>query len=186
MNEELILQIRLLIGDIPASPFYPLLSDEEYERIITMFGTDAYACARIASYTAAFVLSGWPTRERTGDIEVYTNLSTSYLAVLKEFNKSSSNFIIPAGLLPWIDIGCPNPLSTIKQCEDDCPSVDIVLGYQQALAGGATLPSYTLASLPLDGSITGIILVSNSTPPNSLCYWDGVNWINTVTQAPVV
>lgn len=125
-------QVRLLIGDIPTSPFYQLFDDESIQFFLDQNNGNVQLAARMAAISASFQLAGWSSRERTGDIEVWSNLSTQYLKALENLinNPISS---IPNGMMPWAggiswsDICANNndpdnvrsPLTQIKTCDSD-------------------------------------------------------------------
>lgn len=112
-------QVRLLIGDVPSSPFYQLFTDEEIQQFLDMNNGNVYAAARLAAISASFQLSGWSTRERTGDIEVWSSLSTQYLKSLDYFINNPGT-LIPAGLFPWsASMGSCSPLLNIEVCDGD-------------------------------------------------------------------
>lgn len=100
LDLEKIALVRLLIGDTPRSPFYPLYSDEEIQIFLNKNNGNVMAAAKDAAIGGAFIVGGWATRERTGDIEVWNSLGTNYLAALKIFLGNDS-VNIPNGLMPW-------------------------------------------------------------------------------------
>ena len=106
-------KVRLLIGDVPTSPFYILFSDEEIQAFLDMTGGNVMQAARLAAIAASLQLAGWATRERTGDIEVWSSLSTQYLKALENLIKDTSSATLPNGLMPyaagisWSDV-CAN------------------------------------------------------------------------------
>ena len=123
--------VRLLIGDTPTSPFYQLFTDEEIQQFLDLNGGNVRQAARMAAIAASMQLAGWNTRESTGDISVWNELSTAYLKALDNFINDSSSASIPNGLMPyasgisWSDI-CSNnanpdnvrsPLTQIKVCD---------------------------------------------------------------------
>ncbi len=55
-------QVRLLIGDTPSSPFYPLYTDEEIQQFLDLNNGNVIAAARMAAISASFILAGWSTR----------------------------------------------------------------------------------------------------------------------------
>ena len=61
---EDILTVRLLIGDVEGSPFYPLFTDADIEKFLTLTNNNVYAAARLAAISASFQLAGWNTKER--------------------------------------------------------------------------------------------------------------------------
>lgn len=124
--------VRLLIGDIPGSPFYPLYTDEQIQEFLDLTNQNIPQAARLAAISASFILAGWNTRERTGDIEVWNSLSTQYLKALQ--NVIDNPIIdIPNGMMPyaggisWEDVCANNhnpdnvrsPLTQIKTCDCD-------------------------------------------------------------------
>ena len=126
--------VRLLIGDTPTSPFYQLFTDEEIQQFLDMNGGNVMQAARMAAIAASMQLAGWTTRERSGDLEVWSSLSTQYLKALENLINDSSSASIPNGLMPyasgisWADMCANNanpdnvrsPLTQIKVC--DSPS----------------------------------------------------------------
>lgn len=106
-------KVRLLIGDVPTSPFYQLFTDEEIQAFLDMNGGNVMQAARLAAISASLQLAGWSTRERTGDIEVWSSLSTQYLKALENLIKDTSSATLPNGLMPyaagisWSDV-CAN------------------------------------------------------------------------------
>jgi len=126
--------VRLLIGDLPNSPFYQLFDDESIQQFLDLNGGNVRQAARMAAIAASMQLAGWNTRETTGDISVWNELSTAYLKALDNFINDSSSASIPNGLMPyasgisWVDVNTNNanpdnvrsPLTQIKVC--DSPS----------------------------------------------------------------
>lgn len=126
-------KVRLLIGDTPTSPFYMLFSDDEIQCFLDMAGGSVILAARTAAISASFQIAGWSSRERTGDIEVWSNLSTAYLRALDNFIKDASANTLPNGIMPYAagisyDDICANnlntdnvrsPLAGIRLCGDN-------------------------------------------------------------------
>lgn len=100
MDEEQIMLIRLLIGDTPASPLYPLFTDDELQQFLDMSKGNVMRAARYAAISASLVLAGYNTWETTGDISVRNNIASNYLAALRYFISDGSKDI-PEGLMPW-------------------------------------------------------------------------------------
>lgn len=122
--------VRLLIGDTPTSPFYQIFSDEEIQQFLDANGGNVRQASRMAAIAASMQLAGWTSRERTGDLEIWSNLSTAYLKALENLINDSGASNLPNGLMPyasgisWDDI-CRNnankdnvrsPLTKIKPC----------------------------------------------------------------------
>lgn len=98
---EKIAMVRLLIGDVEGSIFYPILSDEEIVRYLILENWDVMRAARRAATTVAFMLSTVSYRERTGDLEVWNNASIEYRKVLEMFLDESGSANLPANLKPY-------------------------------------------------------------------------------------
>lgn len=107
-------KVRLLIGDVPTSPFYQIFTDDEIQFFLDYQSGNVIQAARMAAIAASLQLSGWTTRERVGDIEVWSSLSTQYLKALDNFIKDSSANTLPNGLMPyaagisWADVKANN------------------------------------------------------------------------------
>ena len=106
-------KIRVLIGDTEGSPWYQLFTDDEIQAFLDMTGGNVMQAARLAAIAASMQLAGWSSRERTGDLEVWSNLSTQYLKALENLIKDTSSATLPNGLMPfaagisWVDV-CAN------------------------------------------------------------------------------
>lgn len=133
MDEQTKIELlKLMIGDIQSSPFYPLFEDEQYISFLLLAGGNVLKAVRWAAISASMVVGGYNTRERTGDIEVWNSYGTNYLAALKLL-LSNSTANIPDGLMPWAAgmsrqelIGyamnpdrVPNKLTEIFNCPSD-------------------------------------------------------------------
>lgn len=99
-EEEKIGLVRLLIGDIPTSPFYPLFCDDQLYDFLVLTDGNVFNAAKYAAISASMLLAGYSTRERTSQIEVWNSLASNYLKALEHFLNSRTNSI-PNGLMPW-------------------------------------------------------------------------------------
>ncbi len=106
-------QVRILIGDVPSSPFYQLFTSEEIEFFLEVNGGNVMQAARIAAIAASMQLAGWSTRETVGDITIWNDLSKQYIKALENLIKDTSSATLPNGLMPyaagisWSDV-CAN------------------------------------------------------------------------------
>lgn len=124
-------QVRVLCGDTEGSPFYQMLSDDEVQFFLDINGQNVMAAARQAAVSISLQLAGWTSRERSGDLEVWSNLSTAYLKALENLINDKSPGNLPNGLMPyasgisWDDFCANNsnpdnirsPLTKIKVCD---------------------------------------------------------------------
>lgn len=123
-------QVRVLVGDTEGSPFFQILSDEEIQFFLDLNGGNVMAAARQAAIAISMQLAGWSSRERSGDLEVWSNLSTQYLKALQNLIDTPTGYTLPNGLMPyaagisWTDVCANNndpdnvrpPLTQIKVC----------------------------------------------------------------------
>lgn len=96
-EQKKIMQVRLLIGDSPGSPFYPLFEDEEIATFLEMNKWNVKKATRMAAISASLNFSQMVYRERTGDIEVWNNVSLQYQKALE--NIINENAINGLGVL---------------------------------------------------------------------------------------
>jgi hypothetical protein len=129
--------VRLMVGDVLTSPYYAMtgstiFTDEEIQYFLDLNGGDIATASKTAAIAASFQIAGIPTRERTGEIEVWNSFSTSYLKSL-QYIIDAPITSIPNGLMPWVggisksEI-CSNnanpdlvqsPLNSIYTCDSD-------------------------------------------------------------------
>lgn len=99
--EQKILLVRILIGDVSGSVFFPVLSDDEIEALLRLENWDVKRAARRAAITTAFYMTTWNTREVSGDIEVWNSAATEYRRVLDAFLDESNAGNLPDDLIPY-------------------------------------------------------------------------------------
>lgn len=99
--EDKVRLVRILIGDVEESIFYPLLSTEDIVRLLILEDYNVLRAARRAAISAAFAISFFTYKERTGDIEVINNASLEYKKVLDLFLNEYNSFSLPADLKPF-------------------------------------------------------------------------------------
>lgn len=116
-EQEKIEYIQLVIGDIPSSPFYPLFTQEEIKKFLTYAKGNVNKAIRQAAISAAMLISGVSTRELTGSIEVWNELSRNYIRALELLIKNS-NAEIPENLMPWGHTIPLCNLTNIKTCSE--------------------------------------------------------------------
>lgn len=100
--------VRLYIGATATSPFYAVLSDEEIQYFIDNTDT-LYEAAKYAAGAMYAQLVATPTREKTGEIEVWNEIFSGYLSFLNLFIKTptvqSLKGLVPyAAGISWADI----------------------------------------------------------------------------------
>lgn len=100
-KEKLVSLVRLMIGDTPTSPFYPLFQDEEIEQFLELNDWRLRPAIRMAAIAASMQFAQYTYRERTGDIEVWNNISLQYQKALQNLIDDSSTAALPDGMKPY-------------------------------------------------------------------------------------
>lgn len=98
---EKIQQVRLQIGDSPGSPFYPLFEDEEIARFLEMNKWNVRRATKQAAIAASLNFAQMVYRERTGDIEVWNNVSLQYTKALQDLIKDLDSVSAYGTLRPY-------------------------------------------------------------------------------------
>ena len=93
--------VRLYIGDTQTSPFYPIFSDDEIASILESQGWDLKKGIRYTAIAASMQFAQVTYRERTGDIEVWNNVSLQYQKALKDLISDNSIGSLESGLMPY-------------------------------------------------------------------------------------
>lgn len=93
--------IRLIVGDTPTNPFYPIFTDEQYQALIDTYGPNLQNIVRWTAGSLAMNIAGYNTRETTGDISVWNEYAKNYLAALESLISDTGTASIPSGLLGY-------------------------------------------------------------------------------------
>ena len=102
---------RIYIGDTSTSPFYPVLTDEEIGSILEYRGWDVKKGIRDCAISASMQFAQMTYRERTGDIEVWNNVSLQYQKALQDLINDNNILSLGVGLMPyfggisWCEVG---------------------------------------------------------------------------------
>jgi hypothetical protein len=81
MAITLIEELRYNVGDI--SEDFQILPDDTYAWLLTKYGNNVKACIQEAARYCLFGLASFPTRERTGQIEVWNDWANTYRKALE-------------------------------------------------------------------------------------------------------
>ena len=110
-QQKKISYVRLMIGDTPSSPFYPIFEDDEIASILENYNWDVRKAVRVAAISASMQFAQMTYRERTGDIEVWNNVSLQYQKALQDLINDNSIGSLGTGLMPyfggisWCEVG---------------------------------------------------------------------------------
>lgn len=102
---------RLMIGDTESSPFYPIFTDDEIASVLEYYGWNVTKAIRAIAIAASMQFAQMTYRERTGDIEVWNNVSIQYQKALQDLINDNSIGALGTGIKPyfggisWCDVG---------------------------------------------------------------------------------
>ena len=103
--------VRLYIGDTPSSPFYQIFTDEEIGSILEYRGWNLQKAIRDLAIAASMQFAQMTYRERTGDIEVWNNVSMQYQKALQDLINDNNILALGNGIMPyfggisWCEVG---------------------------------------------------------------------------------
>lgn len=105
MALTLIEQVRVYIGDTITGYYYKatgdyLLSDDEIEFFLERSNQNSYQAAKLAAQAAIFQIISIPSREKTGEIEIWNDFAKLWVEILKMFLKENPAFL-QSGLMPY-------------------------------------------------------------------------------------
>lgn len=98
--EDDILKVRMICGDVPGNPLYPILADSDYEYLLETTGGNIWQAAIKAAIIISLRISSYPTRERAGSYEVWNSYSTAYLAALQNIIKTPAS-LLSTKIIPY-------------------------------------------------------------------------------------
>lgn len=87
-------ECRLNVGDF-GDP--QILTDEDYQYFLDKYDGNVRRASLDAARAILFYLARWPTRERTGDLEVWNDWANAYRKALEAF-LNDPNFNVPNAL----------------------------------------------------------------------------------------
>ena len=92
---------RIYTGDIAASPFYPIFSDEEIGSILESQGWNLRKGIRWTAISASMYFAQLPSRERVDVLEEWNTVAQQYQKALKDLINDTSISSIEDGLMPY-------------------------------------------------------------------------------------
>lgn len=80
-------EVKVMVGDLGQTS---ILTDDIYDHFLEKYNNNTNRASIDAAKTILYYLASWPTRERTGDIEVWRNWASSYKDALQMFLKDAA------------------------------------------------------------------------------------------------
>lgn len=100
-KEEYVKLVRILVGDTNSCMFYPMVDDDDILTLLELEKWNILRGAKRVAITIAFMLSSYPTRERSYDVEVWNEFAKSYKNVLDTFINDAHSLNIPNDVIPY-------------------------------------------------------------------------------------
>lgn len=110
---EDIATVRMIVGDVVSNPLYPILADADYDYLLGTTNQDVWQAAIKAAIIISMRIASFPTRERTGDIEVWNEYAKTYLKALDNIINT------PVTLLPNLVVPYAGGISKQDMFEND-------------------------------------------------------------------
>lgn len=132
--------VRIFIGDTPTSPFYQIFTDEEIESVLEGYNWNLRKSIRAMAIAASMQFAQMTYRERTGDIEVWNNVSIQYQKALQDLISDTSIATLGEGLMPYFGGISWCKVGEINGNPDQVRSSLTWESHTIPLIGGATSP----------------------------------------------
>lgn len=92
--------IKVICGDVPGNPLYPILDDDTYTYLLSTTNGDIWTAAIKAAIIISLRIASYPTQEKAGHYEVWNTYSKSYLAALTNIIKTPAS-LIATKIIPY-------------------------------------------------------------------------------------
>lgn len=133
-QEKKIYLARLYIADTETSPFYQIFTDEEIGSILEYRDWNLQKAIRDLAIAASMQFAQMTYRERTGDIEVWNNVSLQYQKALQDLINDNNILSLGNGIKPYF--------GGISWCE-----AQKINGNPDQLRSGLTWESHTIPTV---------------------------------------
>jgi hypothetical protein len=100
-DDQKMMIIRLVIGDVPNNPFYPMFIDEEYLAFLSYNKGVVQRAIRMAAIGASMMLATINYKEMVGDEQVWSNVSRDYQKALQALISESAINNLADGIMPY-------------------------------------------------------------------------------------
>lgn len=100
-DEQKIVIMKLVIGDVVNNPFYPMFQDSEYQAFLDYSNGVIQRAIRMAAIGASMALATINYRERVGDEDIWSNVSRDYQKALQALIAEDSINNLPDGIMPY-------------------------------------------------------------------------------------
>lgn len=131
---------RLFVGDVVASPFYPIFSDDEIGSILESQGWNLKKGIRWTAISASMYFAQLPSRERVDVLEEWNTVAQQYQKALQDLIGDNSIGSLDNGLMPYFGGISWDEVGKINSNPDQVRSSLTWESHTTPLAAGATSP----------------------------------------------
>lgn len=131
---------RIYTGDIAASPFYPIFSDEEIGSILESQGWNLRKGIRWTAISASMYFAQLPSRERVDVLEEWNTVAQQYQKALKDLINDTSISSIEDGLMPYFGGVSWEKINRLNSNPDQARSTLTWESHTVPLTSGVTTP----------------------------------------------
>lgn len=105
--------VRMIVGDVSGNPLFPILADTDYDYLLGTVSQDVWQAAIKAAIIISLRISSYPTRERAGNYEVWSEYAKTYLKALDNIVNT------PVTLLPNLVVPYAGGISKQDMFDND-------------------------------------------------------------------
>ena len=132
--------VRLYIGDVTSSPFYPIFSDDEIGSILEFRGWNVKKGIRDTAISASMYFAQLPSRERVDVLEEWNTVAQQYQKALQDLISETSTMSLDDGLMPYFGGISWEQISKINSNPDQTRSSLTWESHTIPLAAGVASP----------------------------------------------
>lgn len=100
-DEQKIVIMKLVIGDVVNNPFYPMFQDSEYQAFLDYSNGVIQRAIRMAAIGASMALATINYKEMVGDEQIWSNVGRDYQKALQALISESAINNLADGIMPY-------------------------------------------------------------------------------------
>ena len=132
--------VRLYIGDVSSSPFYPIFSDDEIGSILEFRRWNVKKGIRDTAISASMYFAQLPSRERVDVLEEWNTVAQQYQKALQDLISDNSVMSLDDGIMPYFGGISWEQISKINSNPDQTRSSLTWESHTVPLAAGVASP----------------------------------------------
>lgn len=139
-QEKKISLVRLYIGDVQNSPFYPIFTDEEIGSVLEYRSWNLQRSIRDCAISASMYFAQLPSRERVDVLEEWNTVAQQYQKALQDLIDDSNILSLGNGIKPYFGGISWDEVGKINSNPDQVRSSLTWESHTIPLTAGATSP----------------------------------------------